>query len=255
MSRTLSVGRHSEIMRRIERSGSVVVSDLADVFNVSRETIRRDLKVLADQGRVDIVHGGAVRPGLAEPPLSQRQSSNAAGKSAIAREAARLVSDGMTVLLDSGTTTGAVARALADKQNLTIVTNSLGHAALLCQVKTFKVFVLGGAIDPTDEAAFGIDTLAQISHFHTDVSFVACGGLAEDGTPTDYTREAAEFRTQLLARARRSYLVVDSDKFARPTPLQIGNLTKVSGVIVDRPPPQAMVEGLRDMGVVLIVAG
>jgi DeoR/GlpR family transcriptional regulator of sugar metabolism len=255
MTRTLSVGRHTEIMRRIDRAGSVVVSDLAGTFDVSRETIRRDLKFLADQGRVEIVHGGAVRVGLAEPPLAQRQASNAGGKNAIAREAARLVPDGATVLLDSGTTTGAIARALAEKRNLTVITNSLGHATLLCRVPGTRIYILPGAVDPTDEAAFGLDTVAALTHYATDIAFVACGGLADDGTPTDYTREAAEFRSNLFLKAKKSWLVADSEKFDRPTPLRIANLERGTGVIFDRHPPVSIADGLRTLGVDVVIAG
>jgi DeoR/GlpR family transcriptional regulator of sugar metabolism len=254
MSRTLAISRHSDIMRRIDAVGSVSVSDLAEAFKVSRETVRRDLKVLADQGRVQIVHGGAARLDVVEPPLIQRLGDNSDGKAAIARVALDLVQDGATVLLDSGTTTGAIAAALTARRNLTIITNSLGHASILCRMEGNRVYALGGRVDSVDEASFGVDTVAQLALFRADVAFVACGGLAPDGTPTDYTREAAEFRANLFLQGAKAYLVADSDKFARPTPLRIANAEKAAGFIFDRRPPAGIIEGLRARSVPLIVA-
>src|SRR5688572_2592751 len=107
MPRPLAIRRHDEIVRRLRAAGSVSVGELADTFGVSHETIRRDLKALSEQGQLDVVHGGAARRGVMEPALSQRQTENSDGKAAIARAAARLVPEGGTVLLDSGTTTSA----------------------------------------------------------------------------------------------------------------------------------------------------
>ncbi len=91
MVRPLAVRRHNEIVQRLRAAGSVSVSELADTFGVSHETIRRDLKLLADHGHLEVVHGGAVRRGMMEPSIAQRGEANAAGKAAIARAAARLI--------------------------------------------------------------------------------------------------------------------------------------------------------------------
>src|SRR5215213_5224553 len=125
MTRPIAARRHDDILKRIEATGTVSVEELSRKFGVSRETIRRDLKALAERGRVEVVHGGAARREVVEPALGQRSRENVEGKAAIGRAAAELVGDGMVVLLDSGTTTLAVARALRAKQNLAICTNSL----------------------------------------------------------------------------------------------------------------------------------
>src|SRR5436190_10577422 len=123
MPRPLAVRRHNEIVRRLRSTGSVRVGELADTFGVSHETIRRDLKILADQGHLDVAHGGAARRGMIEPAVTQRSSENAEGKAAIAREAAEMVPEGGSLLLDSGTTTAAIASELAARSGLNICTN------------------------------------------------------------------------------------------------------------------------------------
>jgi DNA-binding transcriptional ArsR family regulator len=158
MVRPLAVRRHNEIVQRLRAAGSVSVGELADVFGVSHETIRRDLKLLADQGHLDVVHGGAARRGMMEPSIAQRGGENAEGKAAIARAAARLVQDAASVLLDSGTTTGALTYELVGRPGLTIFTNSLNHALTLCRVSGNRVVMLGGEIDNNDEATFGTGT-------------------------------------------------------------------------------------------------
>src|SRR5436853_7438540 len=127
MVRPLAVRRHHRFVQRLRAAGSVSVGELAGIFGVSHETIRRDLKMLADHGHLDVVHGGAARRGMMEPSIEQRGEENAEGKSAIAREAARMVQDAGSVLIDSGTTTAALTYELVGRPGLTICTNSLNQ--------------------------------------------------------------------------------------------------------------------------------
>ena len=113
MNRPLAVARQTHILQTLETAGSVGVSELAERFGVSRETIRRDLKALAETGRVNIVHGGAAGGATAEPSLAARNARNSRGKAAIGRKAAGFVEDGMTIVINSGSTTSMLAAALA----------------------------------------------------------------------------------------------------------------------------------------------
>jgi DeoR/GlpR family transcriptional regulator of sugar metabolism len=252
MPRPLAVRRHDEIVRRIRAVGSVSVGELAEAFAVSHETIRRDLKSLADQGHLDIVHGGAARRGVMEPALSQREAENAEGKGAIARAAVKLVPENGTVLLDSGSTTHAIALELVSRQGLTICTNSLTNAGVLSRVPGNRVYLLGGEVDGNDEATIGIDVVNAVPNFRVDVAFVGAGGFAEDGDPTDYSRSAAEMRGRMLL-AGKSYLVADQRKFARRTPFRIPNLKQAAGIIVDVLPDKPLQAAWSTRGVKVIV--
>src|SRR5829696_4456590 len=254
MTRPIAARRHDDILKRIEATGTVSVEELSRKFGVSRETIRRDLKALAERGRVEVVHGGAARREVVEPALGQRSRENVQGKAAIGRAAAELVADGMVVLLDSGTTTLAVARALRAKQNLTICTNSLPIAQLLCRVPGTRVHMLGGEIDPTDEAAVGVDVIEALARFRVDVAFIGAGGLSEDGGVTDYTRTGAEIRARMLKAAARAYLVIDSEKFGRLTPIRIPGADAAAALIADLAPPRAIADEIASRGLELIVA-
>jgi DeoR family transcriptional regulator, glycerol-3-phosphate regulon repressor len=253
MARPIAARRHDDILKRIEVTGTVSVEELSRKFGVSRETIRRDLKALAERGHVDVVHGGAARREVVEPALGQRSRENVEGKAAIGRVAAELVIDGMVVLLDSGTTTLAVAQALRARQNLTICTNSLPIAQLLCRSRGNRVHMLGGEIDPTDEAATGMDVIEALGRFRVDIAFIGVGGLSDDGGVTDYTRTGAELRGRMIKAAARAYFVVDREKFGRLTPIRIST-TAAAAVIVDVPPPELLAERLASRGLELIVA-
>jgi DeoR/GlpR family transcriptional regulator of sugar metabolism len=160
----------------------------------------------------------------------------------------------MVVFLDSGTTTMAVAQAMTDLRDLTICTASLKIALHLCHVPGMRVHMLGGEIDPGEEAASGIDTLDAMARFRVDIAFLGGGALSPDGEVTDFTRAGAEQRGRMIALAGKAYFVLDSSKFGKLTPLRIPDFERATGVIVDASPEPALVEALLRKGPELIVA-
>jgi DeoR family transcriptional regulator, glycerol-3-phosphate regulon repressor len=253
MVRPLAVRRHNEIVQRLRAAGSVSVGELADTFNVSHETIRRDLKLLADQGHLDVVHGGAARRGMMEPSIEQRGEENAEGKAAIARTAARMIAEAGSVLIDSGTTTAALTYELVGRPGLTVFTNSLNHALTLCRVTGNRVIMLGGEVDNNDEATFGTGTATGIDSVRADIAFIGVGGFAEDGGVTDYSVSAAETRGKMIL-AGRAYLLADHTKFSRRTPFRVPNIDKCVGAVVDRMPDRPLADAWAKLGWDIIVA-
>ena len=253
MPRPIAARRQDEILGRLKIAGTVSVEELADTFSVSRETIRRDLKSLAGLGRLEVVHGGAQRR-TSEAALVERLGENPEGKALIGRAAAALVEDGMVVLLDSGATTLKVAEALTSKRDLTIATNSLPIALVMCRVPGTRVHMLGGEIDGTDEAAFGLEVIEALNRFRFDLAFVGAAGISEGGEVTDFSRVAAQQRGRMLKAARRAYLVADKSKFGRLTPIRIPDTGSAAGLIVDANPPAAIAEAFQARGTEIIVS-
>ena len=251
----LAARRHTEILRRLAATPAVGVAELSALFAVSRETIRRDLKALARRGALDVVHGGATRREAHEPALDHRAAENAAGKAAIGRLAAGLVQDGMVVLLDSGTTTLAIARALPERRELTICTGSLAIAQILCRVPGFRVYLFGGEIDANDDATTGIDVIDAVGRFRVDIAFLGGGGMAVDGEVTDYQRAGAELRSRMIAAATQAWFVLDRSKFGRLTPVRIPGFWTARGLVVDAPLPAPAQEALSVRGLRVLVAG
>jgi DeoR family glycerol-3-phosphate regulon repressor len=253
--RVLAARRHEEILARLAAEPAVGVADLAAMFGVSRETIRRDLKFLARRGRLSVVHGGAARRAAEEAAFAERAAENAAGKAAIGRLAAGLVENGMVVLLDSGTSTLALAEALAARRRLMICTASLPVARLLCRQPEVRVHLFGGEVDPGEEATTGIDVLDAVGRFRVDIAILGGGGLAEDGEVTDYTRAGAELRSRMIAAAVQAWFLLDQSKFGRLTPVRIGNFWSARGLIVDAPLPAGPRAALAARGLAVRVAG
>jgi DeoR family transcriptional regulator, glycerol-3-phosphate regulon repressor len=160
----------------------------------------------------------------------------------------------MVVLIDSGSTTFALGAALAEFNNLTVITNSLPIAVLLCRANGVKVIVLGGDVDPNDEAAVGVETMAALAHFRVDLVFLGIGGISPEGEFTDYSRLAAEQRHVMMKAGKKVYVLADHTKFDRSTPVRIASVPHMAGLIVDEPPPALLAQALADQHCQVIVA-
>ncbi|MBV8046301.1 MAG: DeoR/GlpR transcriptional regulator, partial [Paludibacterium sp.] len=172
----LAKQRQQYILSQVAKTGALSVADLVLQLKVSRETIRRDLLSLSERGLIVTTHGGALSSERQEPDLKTRESANADAKQAIGRRAAALVPDGASLVIDSGSTTHAVAQALADRHKLTVYTNDWRIALLLGRRNGNRVTLLGGELSDTEDAAFGLDTMQQLAQYRVDFAFVgACG--------------------------------------------------------------------------------
>jgi len=254
MSRPLAVNRHDRIREQLIEQGSATVADLARDLDVSRETIRRDLKILAERGELNIVHGGATRRATSELPIVLRPADNANGRIAIARAATALVEEGSVVLLDCGPTALAVAEALAVRTQLTVITNGIANAALLARVPGFRVVMLGGEVNAVEDGTVGIDTMEMLRNYRVDIAFISAGGLASDGQPTDFSRVAAEQRKMMISAAKRAYFLVDSSRFDCETPVRIEGVDQAAGIIVDSAPGASLAEAVEARGLEMLVA-
>jgi DeoR/GlpR family transcriptional regulator of sugar metabolism len=253
MTRLLAVRRHQEIVRRLQAVGAVSVSEIAVAFSVSQETIRRDLKHLADLGHLDIVHGGAVRHGGTGNNITVHEPENSHGKSLIAKAAAGLVPQGCCLLLDAGAISSGIVKELAQRSGLTICTNSLENAAALSRVDGNRVHMLGGEIEPKIGATVSMETAEAVRAFQADIVLIEIGGFADDGAPTDLSRVAAELHGR-MALAGATYIVADHVKFSQRLPFRVPNFESIKGIIVDRAPDKHLVASWDDKGIKLIVA-
>jgi DeoR/GlpR family transcriptional regulator of sugar metabolism len=157
----------------------------------------------------------------------------------------------MTILLDSGTTTEALARALArsDRKRLIVHTTSLENARLVSRLTGTRVFLIGGEFDRNEDATTGPETLRAIARLSADFAFVSVGGVDPDGYLTDYTRAGAATRTALLNAAEQRFLMADSGKFGLELPSRINGDKPCAGLLVDQAPPSPLVTKLTEEGV------
>ena len=252
MPRPLAVRRHNEIIRRLGTAGSVSVAELAQMFEVSHETIRRDLKLLSGQGHLEVVHGGAARRGMLGSAPTANDAPGTGSGAAIGRVAVQFVPPNGSVLLDGGTATAAIALELARRSGLTICTNSLAHAARLCRVPGMRVFVLGGEVQ--DDATCGIAAHSGIDQVRVDVAFVSAAAFSEDGSLTDRTGQAADMRGRMLLTGR-AFVVADRSALDARASFRVAHFDQAAGIIIDRAPDAALAAAWARAGRNIIMAG
>jgi DeoR family fructose operon transcriptional repressor len=249
--------RHEQIELALATQGRVSVVELADRFEVTTETIRRDLDHLESIGALRRVHGGAVgreRASTREPSVAERLEHHGGAKAAIGARALDALGAGFrgSVFLDAGTTTAAVAASLAPRlaaEPIEVVTHSLtlGHA--LAAVPGASLSLIGGRVRGLTAAAVGADTVNAIGALRPDVAFVGTNGLsAEFGLSTPDPDEAAVKRA-IVAAARRVVVVADSEKFGAELLVGFAPLRDIDVLVTDAAPDAELAAALADAGV------
>jgi len=248
--------RQKLIERELRDVGRVSVVDLARRFDVTTETVRRDLDRLERDGALRRVHGGAVdigRASTAETSLTERRLRQGDAKLAIAAAAARLLGSSFrgSVFIDAGTTASAVAAALPaalgeSSEPVEVVTHSLEAAHLLSGDERIGLTVVGGRVRGVTAAAVGAHTVRAIGELRPDVAFVGTNGLsAAFGLSTPDPEEAA-VKTAIIRSARRIVVVADAAKFGEELLVRFARLDEIDVVVTDAPPPLDLAQALAD---------
>jgi len=248
--------RLQEIQIIARRDGRVSVDGLAAHFDVTLQTIRRDLSILADHGKLQRVHGGAILPStIANIGYLDRRDLNEAAKAAIAQAVARDIPNGCSVFLDIGTTTEAVARALLGHRDIMVLTNNLNVANILIDNPSCEIIVVGGLLRRTDGGLVGTVATQAITQFKFDLAVISCSALDEDGDMLDYDIQEVGVSQTILKQARRSFLVADQSKFRRRAPARIGSLAQMDGFYTDAPLSAGLATACRNWGTEVRITG
>jgi DeoR family transcriptional regulator of aga operon len=244
--------RLGTVLEELSRNGSVSVAELSARFDVSVATVRRDLKLLEEQRLVARIHGGAVPRGLLyELPLRYKAARHHEEKRRIAVAAAEIVDDGATVGLTGGTTTTEVARALADRPRLTVVTNALNVASELAVRTDLKLVVLGGVARPESYELVGPIAEATLAGLNLDLVFLGVDGItAEAGCTTHHEVEASTNRA-LMRRAKRVVVVADSSKLGQVAFARICTIDEIDNLITDSEASSPEIERLESAGLAI----
>jgi DeoR/GlpR family transcriptional regulator of sugar metabolism len=257
----LPAQRRADLAEFVEEHGQATVGMLVEAFDVSGDTVRRDLQYLHEQGVVVRSYGGVVRrDDLArfDPPFVSRTGANREAKAAIGALAATLVSDQQTLIVNGGTTTLALARALKGKKDLTVVTNNLHLPGNIPVGAVSELHVLGGEFRMTSFATLGPVELPDIeggrTHaFHADLAFIGVGGVSgELGFTGGDLRESSMIR-HMIERAERVVVLADSSKFGRTAFARIGELSIADGLITEKAPSAEIGAALAEAGVELLI--
>lgn len=254
-TRTIQVARLTALMKILEERGHCAVAELALHFDVSEETIRRDIRQLERTGRVQKTHGGVSIPSSElEAPYRIRLREQSDAKQRIAQHAATMVAEGMTLLLDSGTTCLGLARALAGMRDLTIITNSMEVAHEVLGRPGQRLFVAGGPIKADYHAAFGPEAIAFCRRFVPDITVLSMGAIDAACGFLDFDSDEAIFKRSILDRSRRVVVLADSTKFARPGFIQVADFADVKTLYTNEAPPPAIRDAATAHGMGIEVA-
>ncbi|MGB0659204.1 MAG: DeoR/GlpR family DNA-binding transcription regulator [Mangrovicoccus sp.] len=220
--------RHPEILEIARKEGKVTVDGLAQHFGVTSQTIRRDLTDLAEAGKLERVHGGAVLPsGTSNIVYEERRALNPEAKAAIARACVAHIPNNISLFLNIGTSTEAVAQELVHHENLMVVTNNMNVANILAGNASCQIIVTGGDLRRSDGGLIGHLAVDTIRQFKFDLAVIGCSSLDLDGDLLDFDGQEVAVSQAILRQSRRTFLVSDSSKFRRKAPVRIGSLRDV----------------------------
>ncbi|TAM03318.1 MAG: DeoR/GlpR transcriptional regulator [Paraburkholderia sp.] len=235
--------RQQELLEWVQRDGFVTVEDLASHFNVTPQTTRRDVNMLADLNLLRRYHGGASLPTSSENvSYTARQSMFHDEKRRIAALAAMHIPDQASLFINLGTTTEEVARALHRHRGLHVITNNLNVASMMSGYQECEVMITGGVVRPWDKGIVGELTIDFIRQFKVDYAIIGTSSIETDGTLRDFDTREVRVAQAIIQHARTVYLVADHSKFGRPALARQGHLNQVHALFTDKAPPAEMSE-------------
>jgi DeoR family glycerol-3-phosphate regulon repressor len=246
--------RQVQIAEMIRQQDFIRVEVLARHFNVTTQTIRRDLNMLCERGIARRLHGGVQRMNISgNVAYAWRQVLNSEAKQNLAREVARHVPNGVSLAFSIGTTPEIVSKALLGHQHLRIFTNNLNIAMLACTNPTFEVTVAGGRLRNEDRDVMGAGMESLFSAYKVDIGIYGVAGVDDDGTLLDFYEEEVRARQMIRENSRSAYLVLDHTKFGRAAHVRGGKIDEATKIFCDRTPPPVILAMLEQSGAQLIV--
>ncbi len=231
----LAQERYQIILDILNKNRVVKVQKLMSLFNVSIETVRRDLDHLESRGFLRKVYGGAViyKKLADEPSYSVREVAHMEEKRQIGIKTAELIEDGETLIIDLGTTTLEVAKNLKEKRNLTVITNAINIAVELVNVKDFKVFLSGGRLRYGDLSCSGLLTGNFLRQFNVDKAIIGVGGITLQDGVSDYHVEEAGTRKLMIEQSNQVIAVTDYSKFGVKALAKVCDLEEIDVLVTD----------------------
>lgn len=250
----LALERRNAILEKLALTGKVIVADLSREFNVTEETIRRDLEKLDREGLAQKTYGGAIANHSLnmDLPYKVRQRTNADAKQAIALKVADMIHDGDYIMMDASSTTLYITKCIRSKHNITLITNSIEILMEVADQDDWHVICTGGVLKTGALALVDANAEKTIRNFRVDTAICSCKGLDINFGISDSNDSNAQIKQAMFAAARNRILVADHSKFDQTSFVKIGDLTDVDTVVTDIQPAALWTETCADAGVSLI---
>ncbi|HEX4773843.1 MAG TPA: DeoR/GlpR family DNA-binding transcription regulator [Bryobacteraceae bacterium] len=245
----LTTHRRRLILDRLTRDGQIIAKTLSQELQLSEDTIRRDLRDLAQEGLLQRVHGGALPASRAVVDLAGRQTLATEEKVALGRAAAQMIQPGQVVILDGGTTTVQAARHLPRDLRATIVTHSPTIAVELVDHPVVEVILLGGRLFKHSAVAVGAATIEAISRIRADIYFMGVTGIHPVAGLSTGDLEEAHVKRALSANAAETIVLASAEKLNAASPFVIAPITDVNEIVVQRDTPHEATAGFERLGI------
>src|SRR5437899_1390289 len=247
--------RQNDIIALARSIGRVTVEDLAARYDVTPQTIRRDLNELCDRRVLTRTHGGALISSSVENlSYEARRFIAAAEKRAIGIAAASLIPNKSSLFINIGTTTEEVASALMNHEDLLVITNNLNVAMTLYRHPAIEVIVAGGAVRRADGAVIGSTATSLIGQFKVDYAIIGASAIDEEGALLDFDYREVQAAQAIIANARSVMLVADSTKLRRSAPVRIAHLSQIQTFVTDAPLPAGLASICSHRGIEVVEA-
>ena len=246
--------RQQKTLELVRERGYISIEELAQYFDVTPQTIRRDINQLADEGLLRRYHGGAAHDSSVEnTEYTMRVGYMLEEKLRIAEAVAAAVPDHASLFINIGTTTESIAHALLNHTGLKIITNNLNVAKILSTKEDFEVLIASGRVRP-DGGVIGQATADFFKQFKADYALIGISGIDEDGTLLDFDFQEVCVSQEILSSARQVFLAADSSKFGRNAMIRLGSLKQVDSIFTDQQPNEQYLKTIHDLCVNLVVA-
>ncbi len=238
--------RQQEIVELAKSEGFVSIDELAKRFQVTTQTIRRDINALCDMSLLRRYHGGAGTPTTSENlPYDRRQKMAQEEKKKIAKLIASHIPNRASLFIDVGTTCEEIARALMDHQGLRVVTNNIQIAQLMSYRPDFEVTITGGVVRSRDRAVVGEAAIDFISQFHVDFGLLGISAIGEDGSLRDFDYRKVKVSQAIMSHSKSVFLAADKSKFSRDAMVRSGSLNDITALFVSGSIPSELMAQCR----------
>ncbi len=247
----LAIERRNAILEKLQAERRVVVSELSQIYKVSEETIRRDLEKLENDGFAIKSYGGAVinENANVDLPFNIRKKRNVISKQKIAEVISSRIKDGTSIMIDASSTAVYIAKALKERKNLTLITNSIEILIEMFDTPNVNVLSTGGAMREGSFALVGPQTDKMLNSYHVDMAIVSAKGFDLETGLTDTEELHANNKKTMLHAGREKVLAVDSSKFGKTAFTEIGTLEDISMVVTDAKPDEVWLQAFKEYGI------
>jgi len=226
--------RQKKIVELLAEKDVITIAEFMLTFNISIETVRRDLAILEKQGSIQKIYGGAKIKAVTfgEPTMENRMINRLLQKDAIGRKCSEFIHDGDCIFIDSGSTTYHIAKHLTNKKNLTIITSSIPVVNELMNTD-FEIIIIGGKIRHNERSVVTYDYIFNFSQLNIQKSFICAGGITVENGISDFNMQEAVTRKTIIERSKEVFVAADSSKFHKDVTINIAPLSKISYLITD----------------------